>query len=258
MIQDVKKYIQKYVDLDTPIPFKGLLIYPIYMSEYYDFEMAYDILCINKDSIPDINIIQMSYLDFLFKHAFLNATMINSNYSVGMYYMEKFRLILCMCCKLEAEQIQIIQESGKFILILNGVRINSQEFDELRRIILYQNLHDYSEEYVDPEVRKAVEDFYASKNKGIVMPQLEDKMAAISAVTGLTKKHFKEMTFREFDLLFEKCKRLVDYQIQATAAASGMVKYEKPIEDWIYHKPHNPYEQVFSSYDNFKDKVQNN
>ena len=51
MIKDVKSFVKRYAAFDEPIPFKGLLIYPILLKQYYDFKVSYDILCIEKDKI---------------------------------------------------------------------------------------------------------------------------------------------------------------------------------------------------------------
>ncbi len=254
MIKDVKSFVKRYAAFDEPIPFKGLLIYPILLKQYYDFKVSYDILCIEKDKIPNPKIISMKYLDFIFSVVALDTNFVDEkhDFTKGKYNIEKLILILCLSLHVVADDIRIIMSNGHYKLIINSIEINSDDFDDFRRIILYQNLIDYNEEFVNPEVKEAMNEYYRSKNKGIVMPTLEDKMSVISAVNGLSKKDFIEMTIREFDMIFEKCVDLVDYKIYKTAESSGNVKFETPIEHWVYHKPTDLYAKVFSSYDTFK------
>ena len=54
---------------DKPIPYKELLIYPVTMKDYLSFHWLISCLLLDKNSIPDIDIISMSYLRFLYHEA---------------------------------------------------------------------------------------------------------------------------------------------------------------------------------------------
>ena len=58
--------LEIYTFYDKPVPYKGLLIYPALMSEYIDFHWAVSSLLLDKNSTPDINVISMSYLSYLY------------------------------------------------------------------------------------------------------------------------------------------------------------------------------------------------
>ena len=64
-------------------------------------------------------------------------------------------------------------------ITLQGVDFTTREFDDFRRIILYQNLYDYDETPMSDDFRKVIEQYYAIKNRGIHKPDLEDKAVAI-------------------------------------------------------------------------------
>ena len=62
----------KELYFDEPIPYKELLIYPVTMKDYLEFHLAVSCLLIDKNSIPDVNIISMSYLRFLYYQSLEN------------------------------------------------------------------------------------------------------------------------------------------------------------------------------------------
>ena len=72
---------------------------------------------------------------------------------------------------------------------------------------------------------------------------------------GVLKKDIKNITYREFESIFNYCQGRIEYQINRTAELSGNVEFKNPIEHWIYHKPFNPFGEAFTSYEGFKDKL---
>lgn len=255
MIEDVKSLVDRYSSIDEPVPYKGLLIYPILVKQYYDFSVSYDVLCIEKNKIPDVKVIQMNYLDFLCERLMSDTTEIKDGYTVGNYYIEKLYLVLCVCFRLDQRQINIIRDDKHWNLVINGVTINSQEFDDIRRIIMYQNIYDYFDEYIDPDFKKAVDEFYEIKNRGLKNPDLELKISAITAMSGITKKDILLMTYRELENVFHSCLDKMEYQMMHTAELSGNVKFDKPIDHWVYKRKKNRYEDAFVSADAVKDKI---
>ena len=55
----------KWISFDLPVPYKGLEIYPVKMFDWHEFLVCSSMLVIDKNNIPDVNIIQMSYFEFL-------------------------------------------------------------------------------------------------------------------------------------------------------------------------------------------------
>ena len=58
------KYEKEFTN-DEPVNFKGLMIYPVKMRDYFKYNICSQVLDIDKNSIPDEKVISMSYLDFL-------------------------------------------------------------------------------------------------------------------------------------------------------------------------------------------------
>lgn len=257
MIKDVEAIVNRFSAIDEPVPYKGLSIYPIKVREYYNFGVSYDILCIEKNDIPDIEIIQMSYLEFLYKKMFQDETIIDKkeNLTAAMFNMSKFYTVLSLCLKVDFKDIECVEVEHKPKVIISGIEFDSKEFDEIRKIILHQNIHDYCDDYIDPDMRKAIDEYYSIKNRDLVMPELEDEMASLTAMTGVCKKDILDMTYREYKKVFHAALDRMDYQMAKTAELSGNVKFDKPIDHWVYKRKKNRYEDAFTSADGVKNKV---
>lgn len=257
MIENVKQFVSAYATLDAPIPYNNLLIHPILVKNYYEFNIYSDILHLNKNAIQDLNVIQMNYLDFIVDYLLQDNHIIDeqTQYTMGQFYAVKLICILSLCFQVRTEDIQIYKSNGQNLLSINNIEINASAFDDIRRIIMYQNIYDYSDEYVNPDIQKAMEEYYAVKNQGLTMPNLEDKMAELTAMTGILKKDILMMTYREFENVFDASLGRLEYQIGRTAELSGMVKFDKPIRHWIYQRKKNKYEDAFTSYKEFKKKI---
>ena len=64
-MENVKEYVEKFTTFGDPVDFKGLKIKPITVRDSERFLDAVDVFKIEKNKIPDVSIIQMSYLEFL-------------------------------------------------------------------------------------------------------------------------------------------------------------------------------------------------
>lgn len=255
MIKNVKQYVSYYTTLDIPVEYKGLKLYPITVRDYYDFAIYSSVLTIDKDSVEDLEVISMNYLDFLIFYCMRDNTVDEQMQATkGQITYEKFIGILKLC--LHCEDIQYnLSEGNHAKLVIDNVLITAQDFDELRKLIMYQNLIDYDDAFVNPEIREAYNEYWSVKNKDIIMPDLEQRIADTTAMTGISKKDILNMTYREFEMVFDAAKERLEYQINKTAEMSGFVKFKNPIDHWIYKRKRSKYEGVFTKYDDFKNKM---
>lgn len=58
-------------------------------------------------------------------------------------------------------------------IFFDNIKLTATEFDEVRRIILYQNIYNYDDTPMSEDVRRVVEQYYTLKNKGIIPPSLQ-------------------------------------------------------------------------------------
>lgn len=257
MIQNVKAFVEYYCTIDKPVPYKDLFIYPIKVKEYQDFLSAYGILKLEKNTIPDIEIIQMSYLDYLLSVEINNDTEIkgHTGMTIGAFQLQRLISLLKLCFHVEPQDLKAQKdEKGHYSLIIKDTEINSKEFEEISRIISYQNILNYFDGYIDPDFKKSVDEYYALKNKNLSLPSLENKIVIVIMLTGILKKDILEMSYRDFENIFQYALDKENYNIMRTGEFAG-VKFDKPVSHWVYSTKKNKYEEAFTSYDGFKDKI---
>lgn len=217
---------------------KGGTIYikPILTKDYLRYQWAIQILTINKNEINDVEIIQMSYLDFLTKK------IIPSDEET---YKSKIWWVLHLCL---GEEYFIIGDNC--IIICNDddtikYVINSKEFDEIIQIILNQNDYNYDNRYVNPEVREMLNEYYKIKYKDISQPSLEKKKAFVSSKTGKSFNEINELPYREFDLIYDACKDSEIYIGQKIIQGSYKYQVEGDIKHPLFEPKKDMYEELF-------------
>ena len=88
---------------DDPVPYKGLLIYPVTMKNFIDLSRYSSCFLVDKNSVPDIAVISMTYLEYLF-HL----------HQQGEPYLYFFNLLLALVLKKDEKEISFgLDKSGK-------------------------------------------------------------------------------------------------------------------------------------------------
>lgn len=251
MVVEIKDLERKYFSKNKPVEFilknkEQIKIYPILVEEWDIFEENYDILDINKREIPSMEIIKMSYLEFI-----LNMCRIEDK------YYDKLVNILSLCLHIKnKDDIKFYFENEKpIILIKDNICISSKDFDKIKKIIMYQNIDGYDDTYISKDIREVIEKQNKIKMKGIKLLSLEDKLIFLGNKMGKPSKWFMKMPYREFQKRFNLAVEEMDYKINRTAELSGNVKFNVPIEHLIYKKDKNKYAEYFENKDNFVNKV---
>lgn len=246
---------QQYFANGYDVPYelkKGgtIFIKPILVKDYPIYEYCKDILDIRKNEINDIQIIQMTYLDFILKCLILNEEK----------YMFKLIQIMKLC--LGEELISFDEDNGKLCLLIcnkdETIRqvITSKEFDDIRKIILNQNDCNYDDRYISPDVREAYEEYCQLKYKNINSPSLEKMKAFVMCKSGFNLEQINNMQYRMFNLVYHSG---VDSEIYiGQKIIQGSYKYDVKVD--ITHpqfeKPSDPITEMFSDAESFERKVQ--
>lgn len=223
---DIKKYRQ-YLECDEPIPYKGIVIYPVKIKDYSKFLFAANCLNIDKDMLSP-EIAAMSYIDFL--------TMLMVTQEHGDKMMSDFATLAKLCFHLDIKDFNFnVEEDNHSVFVVGKNVFKKKEFDEIRRIILYQNIPGFDDSYVDPELAKALDEEreLRSRKSGVSKRTFEDQIAALSVLTGFTFDYIYSMPIRRFFVTLDKAISRMEYQIIRTGQMSGMVKLEKAIPDWV-------------------------
>ena len=254
--KDIKKYIEPFLTLGKPIEYKGLKIHSLKVKDYYDSVSAIDILTKEKNKIPDIKVIQMSYLQYIRDELFEDMTETeNKDWSVGKIWIYKFYTLLSVVFQVTFDKIVFSQnEKGKIVLKIADVEISAKEFDEIKDIILFSNISGYDNRYVDPDVQKIKDVYVNAKNNGVKRLSLEEQILFLIKSTGILKKDILEMTYRDFQIMFGLSVDEIEYQINKTAEMSGNVKFKQPIKHFLYGESQDIYEEMFSSMEETKEK----
>lgn len=237
------KYFVNGFDVPFQLKNGGILnIKPILVKDYPYYEYALPILEIRKNESNDIEIIQMSYLDFLLKVLIKNDE------------ESKNRLLtLCDLCFGYSQIGSGVDNKNKSCLYLcneSGVIqkiISSKEFDDIIQIILNQNDSSYDNRYISPDVRELMNEYYKVKYKDVVTPTLEQRKAFVCSKTGMLFKQLNEISYREFDLIYNNALNSEIYIGQKIIQGSYKYDVKEEIKHPLFEPKHDPYSELFKS-----------
>ena len=278
-MDNIKEYVDKYVTLQKPVPLYGLQIKPVLVRDFFQFNSAKDVLNIEKNNIPNIDIIQMTYLRFLlmmmleqdeFKEDFLTILAL----SLGVKYdatkrnpsFEPNEILTQQARKDEVEvwingwDVRFRLSDSKVILCLyddeNLVEIDDAQFDELRKIILLQNIYKYDDTEMSDDFRRVVEEYYRLKNKDIVLPTLEDRLMAVCISSAYKLEELYVMPLRLFDALLERSIDKLEYQVNKLIVNLAQGKVEGfNLSHWVYKTKKDKYSEIFTDAQDLVKKV---
>lgn len=278
-MDNIKEYIESYVAFGKAIPYNGLKIRPILVKDFYQFRDAQNVLKIDKNKIPDIEIIQMTYLRFLMllmvEHKELvEDFLIIMSLCLGATYRRELRNTDFEPNELLTQQIR----KDEYQIIINGwnvgfrvcdnqtwlqlytdgdmVEINDSQFNDLKSIILFQNIYEYDDMEMSDDFRRVVEEYYAIKNKDIIIPTLEDRMMAVAISSSYKLEELYELPLRLFDALFEYSVEKLEYQVNKLIVnlAQGEIKGFK-LSHWVYKTKKDKYSEIFTDAQELVKKV---
>lgn len=232
MAIDIEVLEKGYLYFDKPVPYKlsdktHVDITPISVYDSEVFLSSCDILQIDKNALNSVEIIQMSYLDFLLK------VMLPTDKS-GLL-LDKLSNIFRLCLGMKTWKLKV-KEKQKLSIVAtdDSFEITGKQFDDIKRIILYQNVPHYDDTYIDPDLKKMMGEVDRLKSQGISTPNLERRMAIITAHCGIDKQTLMQYTMRSLQLLFEECAGEVEFTtLRPMMLYAGKAK---EFEHWIYKK----------------------
>ena len=246
---DIKFYQEAFFPFDKPIPYElkcgtTLNIKPITLSDSVLFVTSCNILNIDKNSTPDPEVISMSYLKFLAKRVLpydelakqqlVNICILCLDFSIPYVIMDdNDKPLLCN-----------IDKEGKEILFT----ITQKEFDDVRKIIMYQNILNFDDSYINPELKERMDEVDELRMKNFEPPSLERRMAIITSHCGISKTEQCEMTFRSHSLLFEEVSNEVEYMCTKPAA----IRNGKTDEiQWIFKRKKDKFGDYITSVEDY-------
>lgn len=271
LVDKLEKYVERYRTFDEPVPYKGIGIYPIITKDYFQFIESVDILKIEKNKIPDISIIQMSYLSFLLhliieNEDFLNkfialcnlclhvnssSDLLNKNFPKGQVLLGRSNGDEIYF--INGYDIQFINSGNSTWVSINGERLSSIEFDEVIEIIFFQNFPNYDNEEMSDDFKNMMEEYYRLKNKNIKPPTLEEQLVAIMSQNGMSKAEIKQESIYTIKSMIDSIVSKTDYEIQHLYRSHAMTDKKLPdIEHWLIKSNKDKYSEMFSDLDEYK------
>lgn len=146
-----------------------------------------------------------------------------------------FQLQICPHCnRIMRDVFEMKEENKKAVLYIKGFPIKSKDYKNLRRIYCYQNIMDYDDEYIDPELKKGLEEAARLRSGNVQQPTLERQKACIVASTGLNFAEVDNLTLRKFTLLLRVVDSKLSYLAYKIGELSGLVTFKTPFPHWIY------------------------
>lgn len=242
---DIEYYKRKYFIFDKPCIYKKnnkeFTLYPVSLEDSEDFLEASQIISIDKNSLSSVEIIQMTYLKFICSVLFRNKNNIND-----------FVTILRLSLHMYNPKIGI-DANNKYVVFDEDadISIAEREFEDIRRLILYQNIVSFDDSYIDPDLKKAIDETNKLRNKDIDFPDIERKMAIITSHCGISKLDQQKMTYRAHTMLWNEVCSDIDF---STTRAVALFSGEK-IEHWIYKKKKDKMDDYIISGEKFADKL---
>ena len=218
-----------YLFYDKPIPYKGLLIYPATMDRYLDFHFYITCLLLDKNSIPNPEVITMTYLQFMYYMA--------STTELPYLYMFKELLKMVLHIDNDSDLWFGTDPNGKAIFKIKGIIYDSDDLNKITDIIFLQNSIEHIDDTIQKEVRDAMEKarVYKMKQNEYKMCSLEDQMVCVLISTSLKFEDINKLTIRKFSKILERVDYKLHYEIYLSAEMSGMVKFkdENKIKHWM-------------------------
>ena len=226
-MESLDKRYQKELTFDLPIEYKGLLLHPVKMIDYFDFIYACCVFQQDKNA-KGFQYISKTYLEFLvdiIKQGELEGQM----YGIMLYKI--FSLVL------DETAVEVkygTTEDNKPYLEVKDTTLDSAEFEEIRDLILLQNLPKYKhEEILDKDLQKDIKEYQRLTSKGTHMASLEKQILAIQLGYGLSSDYIYNMSIRKFQLAFEIMEKKTNYLILKQASMSGFVTFKNEINHYL-------------------------
>lgn len=252
---ELKSQVDMYCTFDNAFPYTGadgtkkpLLLHPVKMTDVLFFNYGVEALTVDKNNMPDLDIIQMPYLTFLLSQS-------NNENLYAQKLLALFSVVTRLGDKLE---VLATPDNKKISIAKDGEVYTHREFDEIRYIICEQNKIDLPDEKMSSKLRDVLEQSRKHRQKFAKgkVASLEGQMVALSIGTGMSMQDIYEMTYRKFMEAVERFDRLLHYKIYVSASMSGFVKFEDKdvLTHWLIDKPKDPFGDMIPLED-FEKKV---
>lgn len=255
MVVNIEELTETCFANDEPVLYhlkcnEDILIEPIKVKDWQKFANCLNILLMEKDECGSAEIIRMTYLEYLI--------LLSSKYSD---LLDKLGVILRY--SLNAKYMQIGEYLGKTAIgiydkeeILKYM-ITSKEFDDIKKIILFQNIYDYDDRYVSPDVKELYQEYIKAMSNGSsqVEPTMERKKIYVISKTGIKMSELNDMSYRIFSQLYMSSVNTDLYFARKLIQASEKYEVKEDVMYPLFEKEKDKYDGLFLSKDAVSNKL---
>ncbi len=286
ILKEVGYLKERYFVKDEPVELNGLTLYPVKVKDYNDFAWASACLTLHKNDVFEG--VKMTHLEFLLSKIKKKdepqwASMFSKIVEIclhirpgvrckkcGKYIgyldfynqdffkkcelgLSKEELFKCECGDKLVPSVETgVDEKGKTIVYIDGIKVNADDFNRIRKYLLYQNFPDFKDDsWVHKSVREdqALKADLLSKNSGTA--SLERKIVCVCSQSCYKIEDIFEMPMRKFIMLLGVINDAIEYKAAKQGVMSGMVTLKKgaSLEHWVYRKERGLYDAAVDSGD---------
>jgi hypothetical protein len=217
---------------DYPIPYKGLLIYPVQVDLYIFFHQLVDCLLLPHLTSGDAKAISMPYFEYL--------VYLLKEKRQPQYLWELIQLLL-ICLRMKAtdengrQMIEIVPDGKHYLLRIGNETYDSADFDKIRKIICEQNAVEMPDEKTHPDIVKAMKEVeeYKRKQAKVKICSFEDQINIVVAKSSYKRAECLTMTIRSFTRLLERVDKIMHYEIYTLLSPNLTDEGKKSIEHYM-------------------------
>lgn len=270
---------KKYFSKGEPCPYKitsdiEILIYPILVKDYEEYDNCKSILEINKNDMGIEEFIKMSQLEYLNYLFSISEKIEGEKISIGELQLQMFKSIFSLCLKEDyvaimkdnndkyiivvADKIENTNEYGKTSSdFICKYIISNKQFIEISKIILFQNDSEYDDQYISPDVLKEYNEMLNLKYKGLKDPTFEERKVFVLARYRCKLEELDNMTKRFFDMLYSEYIKSEQYVVDVMYKTSQKFDIkENPIYP-LFKPKEDKFKDLFMSTESLNSKLGN-
>ncbi|MEC1179188.1 hypothetical protein P9B03_11895 [Metasolibacillus meyeri] len=214
--------------LGKPRKYKGLELHPIKISDCEEFYNVVQCLMLPKNATQDINILRMSYLQFLM--------LISTNEFT--FLIDKLIRLLEMILQTDDFRFNLNDQNKFEIIVKNEIVIRERDFDKLKTMISEQNLIDIDDEFINPEIKKQIDDAkeFLSKH-GNRTAGIDQQIVAYHCMSGLPYFEIAQLTIYQFQKGLTRFDHILGAEAILNARYSGFVEFKDNtnLPHWLGH-----------------------
>jgi len=216
---------ENHFAFDLPIEYKGIMIYPILMKDYDAFTKNSRCFLLDKNSIPDIRVISMSNLEYLYNVS-----------SEEMQLVVEFGKVLQLVMRNNDCEIVFAYKGNRPVFTIDGKEYFAEDYDDIRQIICDYNDVDLPNEMVQKEIRDAARLAKEMRARSFgKMGSLEDHIICVMITTSLTLEQIYNLSIRKFFKILQRADFKLHYEIYMAASMSGFVEFKdkSALKHWM-------------------------